>query len=48
MNKTHEVTVKLNLDNDMVAAWFDRLMESTRHPMYQNGIQISKMVEVEE
>lgn len=48
MEKTHEVTLRLNMNNDMVAAWFERLMESAQHPMYQNGIQLSKLTEVEE
>lgn len=42
-----EVTFRLDLDNDMVRAWFERLMESTRHPMYQNGIQLVRTQETE-
>jgi hypothetical protein len=48
MADTHEVTVRLNLDNDMVRAWFERLTESSQHPMYQNGIRVVKTAEVEE
>jgi hypothetical protein len=47
MENTREVTLRLNLDNDMVRAWFERLMEGTRHPMYQNGIQLVHTREAE-
>lgn len=48
MENTQEVTLRLDLDNDMVMAWFDRLLESSRHPMYQNGIRIVKSENLKE
>ena len=43
--KIIEVTLHLDIANDMVQAWFERLMESTAHPMYQNGIRVAKTAE---
>lgn len=48
MENIREVTLRLNMDNDMVRAWFERLMEGTQHPMYQNGIQLVKSHKKEE
>jgi hypothetical protein len=47
MNNTHEVKIQLNLDNELVREWFERLVESAQHPIYQNGIRVTKAVEVE-
>jgi hypothetical protein len=48
MENTQEVTLHLDLDNEMVSVWFERLMESTRHPMYQNGIRLVRKVNLTE
>lgn len=45
MDHMQEVTFRLNLENEMVRAWFERMMESSRHPMYQNGIQVVRTTE---
>lgn len=47
MDNTHEVKIQLNLDNELVRDWFERLVESAQHPIYQNGIRVAKAVEVE-
>lgn len=47
MENMQEVTLRLNLDNDLVRDWFERLMDSTRHPVYQNGIQLVRGRETE-
>lgn len=48
MNNLHEVTLRLDLDNELVRDWLERLLENAQHPIYQNGIRVSKAVEVEE
>lgn len=47
MDNTQRVTLELDLDNEMVADWFTRLMEGVRHPVYQNGIRIVKNPQLE-
>lgn len=46
MENTREVTLHLDLDNELVASWFERLMDSSRHPIYQNGIRVVRSVDV--
>lgn len=48
MPKTQEITVHVDLDNEMAMAWLDRLLECTRHPMYQNGIRLVRKVTIGE
>lgn len=43
MDNTRTVTFELDMDNEMVQAWFERMMEGTSHPMYQNGIRLVKV-----
>ena len=47
MDNFREVTLRLNLDNALVRDWFERLMDSSRHPLYQNGIQVVRAREAE-
>lgn len=42
MENTQQVTFELDMDNELVADWFARMLESTRHPMYQNGVRLVK------
>jgi hypothetical protein len=48
MANTQEVTIHVDLDNELAVAWLDRLLESTRHPMYQNGIRLVRKVNTRE
>lgn len=48
MRKVQEVTIRLDRDNDLAYAWFEQLLESSQHPIYQNGIRVMKSIEVEE
>lgn len=47
MAKIQEITVRVDLDNELAVAWLDRLLECTRHPMYQNGVQLVRTRETE-
>ncbi|MCP9209513.1 hypothetical protein [Streptomyces cucumeris] len=48
MENTQEVTLRLDMDNGMVLEWLERLLESSRHPIYQNGIRVVKRVPLKE
>jgi hypothetical protein len=48
MTNTQEVTVHVDLDNELATAWLDRLLECTRHPMYQNGIRLIRKTNLTE
>jgi hypothetical protein len=37
-----ELVIRVDLDNDMVADWYERLLDGINHPIYQNGIQVVK------
>jgi hypothetical protein len=35
-----DLTLRLDMDNELVRDWLDRLLDASTHPMYQNGIQV--------
>jgi hypothetical protein len=48
MANTQEITVHVDLDNELATAWLDRLLESTRHPIYQNGVRLVRRTSLDE